>query len=178
MKKFEIFAIIFVITLSAFYLFFKNGGLVTEAATTKNHEDYKKIVQESRGKDLDQLSGQEIKAFEIYMSLNIQETKKHKDEEAKLRETNGQKTGQELYLKSGLPYVEVGRGTITTLPHEEVYEVHISKFGWLATANMDGKDFLVEATPGDNMKVGDDVIFYEMKIPELENSSRWCIVPL
>ena len=89
--KIEIFAVIFVLTLGTFYLFFKDGGGLVATASSKSHEDYAKIVADvqAQGKELEQLSNREIKAFE-QVRLQGKEQEKRIGEAAK-------KSGVELF---------------------------------------------------------------------------------
>ena len=156
MKKSEIFAMFFcgalVLFLSVFY--FKSGG-----GELETKENYAKIVAmvERQGKDLGELTTEEIEAFYHLRDISTAEETAEKERKNAIVDEYGKKTIRELFLLESSPYEEVGVGELVSLPRKET-KPFISTHGWIAAINLDGKMLFVEGSPGDGMSIGDKVL--------------------
>ncbi len=155
--KIEIFAVIFVLTLGAFYLFFKDGGLVA-MASSKSQEDYGKILQGALEKDLDKWNSQEIDTW----YWNKAELAKNENQAQDRFKVDVKKNGVELFGHT-VDNPVLWSGKLKMTPNHRSTRGFLSTITHLLTSIDDPvsqKPVLVMIAEPDNLKAGDTMNVY------------------
>lgn len=137
------------------------GVLVAFIFISFTHDEDKAAAM----RDLRTISDTEFARFYKAQEENLEKKRKEREAEEALILANGQKTSQELYFKSSNNDQTYEREEVCTLIALPQQESTFSQFGWMATVRLTNGDMLfVEATPGDHMAIGEDVVLYKQEI--------------